>query len=81
LRTLPVLRAADDAVAGGPEGLAGRMEAMSNSTPTRHPVTVTHLPRVRCAVCRQTVAHRPGQASLVLTKHYEKAHPEIVGTD
>ena len=54
---------------------------MSNSTPTHHPVTVTHLPLVRCAVCRQTVAHRPGQASLVLTKHYENAHHEIVGTD
>jgi hypothetical protein len=60
---------------------AGRMEAMSNSTPYRHPVTVTHLPVVRCAVCRRTVAHQPGQASVVLTKHYEKAHPEMVGGD
>ena len=54
---------------------------MSNSTPSRHPVTVTHLPLVRCAVCRRTVAHQPGEASVVLTKHYEKAHPEMVGGD
>lgn len=54
---------------------------MSNSTPSRDPVTVTQLPLVRCAVCRRTVAHRPGQASVVLTRHYEKAHPEIDGSD
>ena len=62
---------------------------MSNSTPSRHPVTVTHLPLVPryqafaigCAVCRRTVAHLPGQPSVVLTKHYEKTHPELVGTD
>jgi len=57
------------------------MKPMSNSTPWRHPVTVTQLPLVRCAVCRRTVAHRPGQASIVLTKHYEKAHPEMLGAD
>jgi len=33
---------------------------------------------VRCAVCRRTVAHRPGQASEVLTKHYERVHPEML---
>ena len=54
---------------------------MSNSTPSRHPVTVTHLPLVRCAVCLRTVAHRPGQASAVLTKHYQTAHPEMVSSD
>ena len=53
---------------------------MSDSTPSRHPVTVTHL-LVRCAVCRRTVAHQPGEASVVLTKHYEKAHPEMVRGD
>ncbi len=52
---------------------------MSNSTPARRPVMVTQLPLVRCAVCRRTVAHQPGEASLVLTKHYERAHPEMVG--
>jgi hypothetical protein len=57
------------------------MESMSNSTPSRYPVTVTHLPLVRCAVCRRTVAHQPGEASVVLTKHYEKAHPEMAGGD
>jgi len=54
---------------------------MSNSASSRFPVTVTQLPLVRCAVCRRTVAHLPGQASAVLTKHYKKAHPEIVGSD
>jgi hypothetical protein len=57
------------------------MESMSDSTSSaRHPVEVTYLPLVRCAVCRRTVAHRPGQASVVLTKHYEQAHPEMVGS-
>ena len=54
---------------------------MSNSPLSRHPVTVTQLPLVRCAVCRRTVAHRPGEASAVLTKHYEKTHPELVHSD
>jgi hypothetical protein len=57
------------------------MEAMNNSTSSGHPVTVSHLPLVRCAVCRRTVAHRPVEASAVLTSHYEKAHPEIVGSE
>lgn len=51
---------------------------MSDSSPARYPVTVTQLPLVRCAICRRTVAHRSGQASVMLTKHYEKAHPEVV---
>lgn len=38
------------------------------------PVTVTQLPVVRCAQCGRTIAHRPGQASSVLTDHYERAH-------
>ena len=57
------------------------MGVMTNVKPSRHPVTVTRLPVVRCAVCRRTVAHRPGEASVVLTKHYQKAHPEMVGGD
>lgn len=52
---------------------------MSKSTSSRFPVTVTHLPVVRCKICQQTVAHRPGQASKVLTDHYAKAHPEALG--
>jgi hypothetical protein len=60
---------------------AGRMEAMSNSTPSRYPVTVTQLPLVRCAVCQRTVAHQPGEAGAALTRHYAKAHPEIVDGD
>lgn len=54
---------------------------MSNSSAASGPITVTHLPLVRCAVCQTTVAHRPGEASAVLTKHYQRAHPEIVGAD
>jgi hypothetical protein len=57
------------------------MEVMSNSTTSRYPVTVTNLPLVRCAVCRRTVAHQPGEASAVLTKHYQRAHPEMIGDD
>jgi hypothetical protein len=56
------------------------MEVMSRSTDaSRHPVEVSYLPLVRCAICRRTVAHQPGQASAVLTRHYEQAHPEVVG--
>lgn len=52
----------------------------SSAGGSRHPVEVTQLPLVRCAVCRRTVAHRPGEgeASAVLTRHYERAHPELV---
>ena len=64
-----------------PEKPAGKMKPMSNSTSSHSVVTVTHLPVVRCAVCQRTVAHRPGQASVVLTKHYERVHPEMVGSD
>ena len=45
----------------------------------RFPVEVSRLPVVRCEICQRTVAYRPGQMSLVLTKHYEKAHPEALG--
>jgi hypothetical protein len=47
--------------------------AMKNS-----PVTVTHLPVVRCKLCQRTVAYRPGQASAVLTEHYRRVHPEAL---
>ena len=43
------------------------------------PVTVTQLPLVRCTVCGRTIAHREGQAGAVLTAHYAKAHPEMLG--
>ncbi len=50
------------------------------SKPTRRfPVTITQLPVVRCEVCQRTVAHRPGQASEVLTEHYRREHPEALG--
>jgi hypothetical protein len=57
------------------------MEVMSNSTSSRQPITVTQLPLVRCAVCQRTVAYRPGEASVVLTKHYERTHAEMIGGD
>jgi hypothetical protein len=50
----------------------------TSASASRHPVEVTRLPVVRCAVCGRTVAYRPGQASAVLTKHYRQAHPELV---
>jgi hypothetical protein len=53
------------------------MEVMS--TP-RFPVTVTQLPVLRCQICKRTIAHRPGQASAVLTEHYRRVHPESLQT-
>jgi len=57
-------------------GLRGAaiMVGMTNSGSSRFPVTVTHLPVVRCQVCRRTLAHRTGEASAVLTEHYRRAH-------
>ena len=51
---------------------------MKKSAASRFPVTVTHLPVMRCEICRRTVAYRPGQASAVLTGHYLRAHPEAL---
>jgi hypothetical protein len=45
----------------------------------RFPVTVTHLPVVRCQVCQRTIAHQPGKASEVLTDHYRRSHPDKLG--
>jgi hypothetical protein len=52
---------------------------MNNSRSRRFPVTVTHLPTVRCQICERTIAHRPGKVSEVLTQHYREAHPEKLG--
>lgn len=52
--------------------------AMSNTASSRFPVTVTQLPVTRCQICRRTVAHRPGQASVALTDHYRRSHPEVL---
>ncbi|HUZ35528.1 MAG TPA: hypothetical protein VMV17_04290 [Streptosporangiaceae bacterium] len=51
---------------------------MSTSGSRRFPVTVTHLPVMRCQICQRTVAYRPGKASEVLTEHYRRAHPEAL---
>jgi len=48
----------------------------SEMSKPRYPVTVTQLPVLRCEICQRTIAHKPGQASEVLTEHYRRAHPE-----
>ncbi|HTB55397.1 MAG: hypothetical protein WAK83_26370 [Trebonia sp.] len=40
---------------------------------------MSRLPVIRCQICQRTLAHRPGQASTVLTEHYRRAHPEALG--
>jgi hypothetical protein len=52
---------------------------MSSSTTKRFPVTVTRLPVTRCEICQRTLAYRPGKASVVLTEHYRRVHPEALG--
>jgi hypothetical protein len=52
---------------------------MSKSPSRRFPVTVTQLPVTRCEVCRRTVAYRPGRLSEVLTEHYCRVHPDVLG--
>jgi hypothetical protein len=52
---------------------------MSKSPSRRFPVTVTQLPVTLCEICRRTVACRPGRLSEVLTEHYRRAHPEVLG--
>jgi hypothetical protein len=44
------------------------------------PGDVTHLPITRCQPCDRTLAYRPGNISEVLTEHYNRAHPEALGT-
>jgi hypothetical protein len=58
---------------------SGIIEVMSNSRSRRFPVTVTQLPVTRCKICHRTVAYRPGNLSEVLTEHYRRAHPEVLG--
>jgi hypothetical protein len=52
---------------------------MSTSSSRRFPVTVTRLPVIRCQVCQRTIACRSGQASAVLTEHYRREHPDVLG--
>jgi hypothetical protein len=52
---------------------------MSNSSSHRFPVTVTHLPVMRCQICYRTVGCWPGNGSEVLTEHCRRAHPEALG--
>jgi hypothetical protein len=53
-------------------------DPMSRSESSRFPVTVSRLPVTRCEVCGRTLAYRPGQASAVLTQHYNRMHPEAL---
>jgi hypothetical protein len=48
---------------------------MTTTNSRRFPVTVSRLPLVRCQQCQRTLAHRPGEASAVLTAHYRREHP------
>jgi hypothetical protein len=48
---------------------------MAKTSRRAYPVTVSQLPVVRCQVCGRSLAHRPGQASRVLTEHYAETHP------
>lgn len=52
---------------------------MSKSPSRRFPVTVSQLPVTRCQICHRTVAYRSGSLSEVLTEHYRRAHPEVLG--
>jgi hypothetical protein len=51
---------------------------MSKAPSRLFPVTVTQLPVPRCQICDRTVACRPGTLTEVLTKHYRRAHPEVL---
>lgn len=51
-------------------------QARRRRTPARppvFPVTVSRLPVVRCGVCARPMAHRPGEAGEMLTRHYAEA--------
>jgi hypothetical protein len=39
-------------------------------------VRVSYLPVVTCEVCGRRLPHQPGEASQVLTGHYQSEHPE-----
>ena len=51
---------------------------MKSSSSRRFPVTVSQLPVIRCQVCQRTIACRPGQASVILTAHYSREHPDVL---
>ena len=55
------------------------MSVMSTPRRTSFPITVTHLPVVRCQICDRTVPHRPGEVGQALTEHYRRTHPELLG--
>lgn len=79
LAFLEILRHYDAAGRSSHTPLALWSPMSPSAASRRFPVTVTHLPVVRCQVCQQTIAHQPGKASEVLTDHYRRAHPEKLG--
>ena len=60
-------------------GRLASWKVMSKSSSRRFPVTVSQLPVMRCQICHRTVAYQPGKASEVLTEHYRRTHPEMLG--
>jgi hypothetical protein len=58
----------------------GTLDMMSTASRRSFPVTTTHLPLVRCNLCRKSLAHRRGAASEVLTTHYQREHPEALAS-
>jgi hypothetical protein len=55
------------------------MMVMSKPTRRTFPVTVTRLKMVRCTVCGRSVAQTGSAAGEVLTEHYRREHPELLG--
>ena len=78
LRQCPHLRVPGRPGLGQSGGLASS-EVISTSSCRRFPVTVSHLPVMRCQICHRTGAYRPGKASEVLAGHCRRAHPEALG--
>ena len=62
-----------------PNWVAPLVTAMSKSPSRRFPVTVSQLPVTRREICHRTVAYRPGRLGEILTEHYRRAHPEVLG--
>jgi hypothetical protein len=63
---------------GAPVCHRHRAVTMASPAMRRFPVTVTRLPVTRCQICQRTIAHRPGEASAVLTEHYRRMHPHAL---
>jgi hypothetical protein len=47
---------------------------MKTPSSRRFPVTVSHLPVIRCQICLGAVPYRPGKVNAVRTEHYRRVH-------